>query len=120
MTQAEVRRLLGTPTWTGKGYGRKGWSAVPSWEYRINLPWAAVCYRVDFDYIGPGGSLVVLRTERFSPGWDWPSWCPWPVEIQGMRAQHGPMNANHRRQRTSRVRPVRNLRKLREAAAAER
>jgi hypothetical protein len=77
MSQAEVRQLLGTPTWTGNGECTgAGGKPVTRWEYRTKPPWRAVYYRVDFDYIGPRGAPVVFRTERFLPEWDCPSWCP--------------------------------------------
>ena len=72
MTQAEVRQLLGTPSWIGNGYCQGvGGKPVTRWEYKINLPGRCVCYYVDFDYIGPGGSPAVFRTERFCREWLW-------------------------------------------------
>ena len=83
MSQAEVRQLLGAPTWTGKGECTgAGGKPVVRWEYRVKLPGRTVYYRVDFDYIGPGGSAVVFRTERFLPERDWPWWCPWAAKAR--------------------------------------
>ena len=78
MTQAEVMQALRTPTWTGNGdcigAGNK---PVTRWEYRRCSVGRFVHYCVDFDYIGPGGTPVVFRTERFSEEWGRPSWWPW-------------------------------------------
>ena len=81
MTQAEVRQLLGTPTWTGNGQCiGAGGRPVTRWEYRINVPGRVVHYCVDFDYIGPSGAPAVFRTERFFTEGNWPWWCPWAAK----------------------------------------
>ena len=74
MTQAEIKKALGTPTLTGTsetiGAGNQ---RVTRWEYRRG----GCRYFVDFDYIGPGGAPLVFRTERKMEEWKWPSWLPW-------------------------------------------
>jgi hypothetical protein len=81
MTQAEVRQLLGTRTWTGNGQCMgAGGRPVTRWEYRIDVSGRAVHYCVDFDYIGPSGAPAVFRTERFLTEWNWPWWCPWAAK----------------------------------------
>jgi hypothetical protein len=78
MTQGEVMHALGMPAWTGNGDSiGAGNKPVTRWEYRRHGVGRLVHYYVDFDYIGPGGIPVVFRTERFSRGWEWPSWWPW-------------------------------------------
>jgi len=78
MTQAEVLHLLGTPAWTGNGMCiGAGNKPVTRWEYRSNQLRGIVCYYVDFDYIGPGGTPLVFRTERVRGEWSWPWWWPW-------------------------------------------
>jgi hypothetical protein len=74
MSQKEVSQALGSPTSTGKtGVIGAGNQAVTRWEYKRGR-WT---YCVDFDYIGPGGTPVVFRTERYLEEWEWPSWWPW-------------------------------------------
>jgi hypothetical protein len=83
MTQAEVRQVLGTPTWTGNGECTgAGGKVVTRWEYQTKLGWRSVYYRVDFDYIGPGGIPVVFRTESREE-WSWPSWWPGQAKSRG-------------------------------------
>ena len=79
MTQSEVRQALGPPSWIGT-YGciGAGDKEVIRWEYRRSDLGRLVYYRVDFDYIGIGGTPVVYRTEQFRQNWDWPSLLPWP------------------------------------------
>ncbi len=73
MTPVEVRQALGVPAWTGNseciGAGGKN---VTRWQYRQWQLGRSVYYCVDFDYIGPGGSPVVFRTEHFEERWIWP------------------------------------------------
>ncbi len=70
MTQAEVRHVLGAPTWAGNGYCiGAGNKPVARWEYRRWDVGRLVFYYVDFDFIGPGGTPVVFRTERCSQEW---------------------------------------------------
>ena len=74
MTQQEVRRALGAPTWTGNTQCiGAGGVKVTRWQHK-RRHWI---YCIDFDYIGPGGTPVVFRTERFLDEWRWPSWWPW-------------------------------------------
>ena len=74
MTQKEVSQVLGSPTSAGKkGAIGAGNQVVTRWEYKRGR-WT---YCVDFDYIGPGGTPVVFRTECFFEEWHWPSWWPW-------------------------------------------
>lgn len=74
MTQYEVRQALGVPTLIGKtwiiGAGNQ---PVTRWEYKRGR----CSYYVDFDYIGPGGTPVIYRTERIWKKWNWPPWWPW-------------------------------------------
>jgi hypothetical protein len=74
MTQAEVRKALGTPTWTGtSGTIGAGNKEVTRWEYKHGL----ARYHVDFDYIGPHSTPLVFRTERSQKDWDWLWWRLW-------------------------------------------
>jgi len=71
MTQKEVRQALGSPTLIGKTYTIGfGDQQVTRWEYKRGR-WI---YCVDYDYIGPGGTAVVFRTERYWEEWKWPAW----------------------------------------------
>ena len=76
MTQQEVLHMLGRPTQTGTGALGAGNQRCPSWTYRRWHGRRFVCYEVDFDFIGPGGSPVVFRTARYDEEWEWPSWVP--------------------------------------------
>jgi hypothetical protein len=81
MSQAEVRKVLGTPTSIGtSGTIGAGNQPVTRWEYRREL----CTYYVDFDYIGPGGAPLVFRTEQFRADWEWPWW--WPFARAKARA----------------------------------
>jgi len=74
MTQQEVSRALGTPSWTGPGSAiGAGNKVVTRWGYRQGR----YRYFVDFDYTGPNGTPTVYRTERVVEGWDMPAWWPW-------------------------------------------
>lgn len=76
MTQTKVSQLLGTPTRTGNGdCTGAGGRPVTRWEYQLNFIGQTVFYRVDFDYIGPGGAPAVFRTERVREVWAGPPWC---------------------------------------------
>jgi hypothetical protein len=71
MTQAEVKKVLGTPTSIGiSGTIGAGNRPVTRWEYKRGRR----VYLVDFDYIGPGGTPLVFRTERYQQEWDWRWW----------------------------------------------
>lgn len=78
MTETDVRKALGSPTWTEKTeiIGAGG-ERVISWRYvrghRIPGHWI---YAVDFDYVGPGGTPAVFRTTRSWQERRWPSWWP--------------------------------------------
>jgi hypothetical protein len=73
MTQAQVRRALGSPSAVGTS-GCIGWDGknVLRWDYRRFFPTGVMHYYVDFDYIGAGGAPVVFRTERFREEWRLP------------------------------------------------
>src|SRR5258708_7686135 len=83
MTQEEVRRACGAPTWTGKiAITGAGWQQVSRWQYKRGH----CVYCVDFDYIGPGGAPAVYNTLCYREegtwpdwmrAWAWPSWLPW-------------------------------------------
>ena len=67
MTQEQVRKVLGNPSWTGpSGTIGAGNRAVTRWGYKRGLG----NYYVDFDYIGPGGAPLVFRTERYEQDWE--------------------------------------------------
>jgi len=72
MTEAQVRQVLGSPSWVGTS-GCIGWGGknVLRWEYRRFFPGGAMHYYVDFDYIGFEGAPVVFRTEHFREEWRW-------------------------------------------------
>jgi len=77
MTQKEVRRTLGNPTWVGTtGCIGAGNRKVMGWEYERRSLWSATWDGIDFDYIGPGGAPVVYRRVHHSYQWDWRSWIP--------------------------------------------
>ena len=74
MTQQEVREALGPPTFTGQGDAiGAGNQPLTRWDYKRGRS----VYRIDFDYIGPGGAPVVYRTEHFREERSWPWWWPW-------------------------------------------
>lgn len=77
MTQEEVRRALGNPTWVGTtGCIGAGGKNVTGWEYERRTLCSGTCYEVDFDYVGPGGAPVVYRRIRSSKSWNWRSLIP--------------------------------------------
>ena len=64
MTQEEVLRVLGNPSRTATGATGAGDKPCPRWIYRRWYVARFTDYLVDFDFIGPGGTPVVFRTER--------------------------------------------------------
>src|SRR3569832_1721284 len=61
MSQAEVMRVLGTPTRKGNGDAiGAGDKIVARWVYRRWRAGRFVDYYVDFDFIGPGGAPGVF------------------------------------------------------------
>ena len=80
MTQTNVSKALGRPTWTGKtDVTGAGGEKVTTWRYdrghSISGRWI---YSIDFDYVGPGGAPAVFRTTRVWQERSWPSWWPSP------------------------------------------
>ena len=79
MTREEVRKVLGTPTWTGtSGVIGDGNQPVTRWEYKRDF----CTYYVDFDYIGPDGAPLVFRTERLQKDWESLWWRLWRGRVR--------------------------------------
>jgi len=73
MTERDIRKALGEPSWKGKTEAiGAGGENVTSWWYERGR-WT---YSVKFDYTGPSRSLIVFRTDSWQR-WRWPSWWPW-------------------------------------------
>jgi hypothetical protein len=74
LTEIQVIAALGYPRCTNTP-GTLGAEKLPTvrWEYKH---WQSV-YCVDFDHIGPKGTLVVYRKDSYLEEWKWLEYVPW-------------------------------------------